>query len=143
MFSYALSVSLSREKKTRNNNLILTFSIGSKCALMLQRKIINKHLTPAKGLILNKLLGSRSLVLVEEVWQFKGLTNAPLQSMCYDNGSIKHHRWGWAEVPSLLEDNDYLILTMPDEKLSQINSTVLESMIKKSVTDFREINDFI
>ena len=86
--------------------MIVTFSVGSKCAVMLPREFVNPQLTPAKGLVVNRLIDSRSLILVEEVWQFKGLSSGPLSEMCTTAGAIKSENWGWKELPSMLPEGD-------------------------------------
>lgn len=124
--------------------MIIKFSVGSKCALMLPRKLINEQLTPAKGLVINKLVDSRSLILVEEVWQFKGFPSAPLTEKVFSSGSLRHHNWGWQEVPNLFaNEEDYLVLPAQAHNLMDAGAATLEAMIKKSVADFKRINNLI
>ena len=123
--------------------MIITFSVGSKCAVMLPRKFLNPQLTPAQGLIINRLIDSRSLILIEEVWQFKGLQTAPLAEMCFSSGSIKRGSWGWREIPELLEKDDYIVLPAGPHNLMEPTTNMLEKMIKKSVVDFKKINGFV
>jgi len=123
--------------------MIITFSVGSRCAVMLPRKFINPQLTPAKGLVINRLLGSKHLILVEEVWQFKGLQHSPLEEMCMPSGRIRSNNWGWREVPELLDNDEYIIVPAEPHNLMEITSASLESMIKKSVVDFKKVHGFI
>ena len=124
--------------------MIIRFSIGSKCAVMLPRKFINEQLTPAKGLILNRFLDSNSLVLIEEVWQFKGFPEKVLSEMCFPSGKLKQINWGWQEVPSLMkEEGDYLVVKAQPENLMELTTFSIEEMIKKSVADFKVINGFV
>lgn len=119
--------------------MVLTFRRGSKCAVMLPRKTINIQLTPAKGLIINQLLDSKSLVLVEEVWQFKGLETSPLSEMCISGGRIRHNNWGWMEVPKIVKKDDYLVIKAEHYNLMEPTEEVLSAMIKRSIKDFRSI----
>lgn len=123
--------------------MIITFSVGSKCAVMLPREFINPQLTPAKGMIVNRLVDSRSLVLVEEVWQFKGFSSSPKQEMCFSDGRIKGESWGWKEIPSLIEDGEYLMLPALPHNLMEPSISVVEAMIKKSIKDFQKLNGFL
>lgn len=121
--------------------MIVALNVGSKCAVMLPRKLVNSQLTPAKGLIINKLLDSRSLILVEEVWQFKGLETSPLSEMCTPSGKIRTSNWGWQEVPLLMED--YLVVPAGLENMMNISTLTLENMIKKSIGDFKRIRGLV
>lgn len=124
--------------------MVISFSIGSRCALMLPRKFANQQVTPAKGLIINRLIDSRSLVLVEEVWQFKGLDEAPLEEKCFPRtGRIKSERWGWLEVPSFMNQEEYLILPVQLTNIMEPHPFTLEAMIKKSIEDFAHLNKFL
>lgn len=123
--------------------MIITFSVGSKCAVMLPREFLNPQITPAKGMIVNRLVDSRSLVLVEEVWQFKGLNTGPITEMCTTFGTIKSDNWGWREIPELVETGEYLMLPAEPHNLMEPSLTTLEAMIKKSVFDFKSIHGFV
>jgi len=124
--------------------MVISFSIGSRCALMLPRKFANQQVTPAKGLIINRLVDSSSLVLVEEVWQFKGLEDAPLEEKCFPRtGRIKSEKWGWLEVPSFMDPEDYLILPVQPVNMMEPHPFTLEAMIKKSIEDFVQLNKFL
>lgn len=123
--------------------MIITFSVGSKCAVMLPREFLNPQLTPAKGLVINRLIDSRSLILVEEVWQFKGLSTSPLSEMCTSFGSIKSESWGWREVPELVDSGDYIMLPAAPHNLMEPTVTTIEAMIRKSVQDFKSIHGFV
>jgi len=123
--------------------MIVAFSIGSKCAVMLPRKYLNLYLTPAKGLIINRLVDRRSLVLVEEVWQFKGLSHAPLAELCFSRGGIKQVNWGWQELPQLMSEDEYLIVPAHPHNLMEPEEAVLDAMVRKSIQDFQKINGFI
>lgn len=123
--------------------MIIAFSVGSRCAVMLPRKFINPQITPAKGLIVNRLLDSRTLVLVEEIWQFKGLQGAPLREMCMSSGRIRHARWGWQEVPEIIEEEEYIILPAMPHNLIEPSAPMIEKMIKKSIVDFKSVHGFI
>lgn len=120
-----------------------TLDIGSKCAVLLPEKFINPHLTPAKGLIINQLVDRKSLILIEEVWQFKGLTNSPLNEMCTSVGSIKSDRWGWLELPHIIKDDEYIVLPAKPENVMYLTELIMEEMIKKAVESFKKINGFI
>jgi hypothetical protein len=118
----------------------LSFGIGSKCALLLPREIVNPQITPAKGLIINKLLDRTSLVLIEEVWQFKGLPDQPMKDMCTSYHSIRNIAWDWIPLPQLLEEfDDYLIVPAKDKYLKAPTVDVLEKMITKTINDFFEV----
>lgn len=119
--------------------MIVTLTVGTKCALMLPREFISPQLTPAKGLIINKLLDSRALVLVEEVWNFKGFSDAPLKEMCTSSGGLRQESWGWSEIPSIIDD-EYIIVPAWPHNLMQPKVDILEKMITKSVADFKSIN---
>ena len=124
--------------------MIITLAVGSKCALMLPREFINPQSTPATGMIINKLLGSKHLILVEEVWQFKGLNAEEVTTeMCHPNGDIKHNNWGWKEVPYLTQGEEYLIVPALPHNLMKLSSPTLDAMIKKSITDFKKIHGFV
>lgn len=123
--------------------MIITFSVGSKCAVMLPREFLNPQVTPAKGLVVNRLVDSRSLILVEEVWQFKGLSTGPISEMCTSFGSIKSENWGWKEIPELVEKGEYLMLPAEPHNLMEPNVGTIEAMIRKSVQDFKSIHGFI
>ena len=123
--------------------MIVTFSVGSKCAVMLPREFLNPQLTPAKGLIVNRLVDSRSLILVEEVWQFKGLTSSPVSEMVTSFGSIKSENWGWKEIPELVDDGEYIMLPAETHNLMEPNLGTFEAMIRKSVQDFKKIHGFV
>lgn len=121
--------------------MVIAFSVGSKCAIMLPRLMINSQLTPAKGMVINRLVGNRSLVLVEEVWQFKGFPNAELTEMCFPKtGRIKYSQWGWEEVPSFMEEEEYLIVPTQPTNMMIASETMFTAMIKKSIQDFKVIN---
>lgn len=120
--------------------MVFTFSIGSKCAIMLPREIMNEQLTPAKGMVINRLVGNGSLILVEEVWQFKGLSDAPLTEMCFPKtGRIRTSQWGWLEVPSFMEESEYLIVPASPNHMMVPSQDMFTAMIKKSIQDFKEI----
>lgn len=123
--------------------MVVTFCIGNRCAVMLPRKFINPQVTPAKGLIINTLLDGSCLILVEEVWQFKGLKTSPLSEMCLPSGRIRQANWGWQEVPSLVKDDDYLMLPAQKHNLMEISGNILDKMIEKSIIDFRDLNSVI
>lgn len=123
--------------------MIITFSVGSRCAVMLPRKFLNAQVTPAKGLVINRLIDSRSLVLVEEVWQFSGLEHAPLEEMCFPSGRIRQSNWGWYEVPEILEDDDYLVVPAAPHNMMPPSPNTLEVMIRQSIADFKNINGFV
>lgn len=122
--------------------MVIAFSIGSKCAIMLPREFINVQLTPAKGMVINRLVGNRSLILVEEVWQFDGFPDATLSEMCFPKtGRIRDSRWGWAEVPTFLANEDYLIVPAEPTNMMAPSESTFTAMIKKSIQDFKEINN--
>jgi hypothetical protein len=108
---------------------------------MLPREFINEQLTPAKGMVINRLVGNRSLILVEEVWQFDGLPDATLSEMCFPKTArIRDSRWGWAEVPSFMPQEDYLIVPAAPTNIMMPSEPMFTAMIKKSIQDFKEIN---
>ena len=123
--------------------MIVTFSVGSKCAVMLPRKFLNPQLTPAKGLIVNHLVDSRSLVLIEEVWQFNGFSDAPLSEMCMSTGRVRSNCWGWQEIPKVLDDDEYIILPVNSHNLMEPSISMVEAMIRKSVADFKRVHGFV
>ena len=124
--------------------MIIALNVGSKCALMLPRDFINPQLTPAKGMVINKLVDSRHLVLVEEVWQFKGVTpQKPTKEMCFSTGDIKHSNWGWKEIPELVEDDSYIILPTFPHNLMEPKIDTIEAMIKRSIRDFKSVHGFV
>lgn len=118
--------------------MIVTFSVGSKCAVMLPQEVFNQQLTPAKGMVINRLLDSSTLVLVEEVWQFKGFPDSPLNEMCFPGGDIRKVNWGWQEVPNVIEE-EYLIINPKPFKMMMPSEAVLEALIKRSIADFKRI----
>jgi hypothetical protein len=123
--------------------MIFSFSIGSKCAVMLPREFLNPQITPATGLVINRLVDSRSLVLVEEVWQFKGFVDSPQEEVCFQSGRIKSENWGWREIPEIVAEGDYIMLPAFPHNLMEPNSSVLEAMIKKSIRDFQQLNGYL
>jgi len=110
---------------------------------MLPRAFVNPQLTPAKGMVVNRLIDSRSLILVEEVWQFKGLTTSPTAEMCTAFGSIRSDNWGWKEVPELVDEGEYIMLPAFPHNLMEPSHEAVQAMIKKSVEDFKRIHGFI
>ena len=110
---------------------------------MLPKKFINPHRTPARGLIINRLIDRKSLVLIEEVWQFKGLHHSPLTEMCFSSGRIKQVNWGWQEVPELIAKDKYLIIPAQPYNLVEPTYTALETLVRRSIQDFQEVNGFI
>jgi len=89
------------------------------------------------------MLGSKTLILVEEVWQFKGLDGASLNEKCMPSGRIRRNNWGWHVVPELMESvEEYLVVPAEPLNLMKINEPTLEAMIKKSIADFQRINGF-
>jgi hypothetical protein len=124
--------------------MVIAFSVGSKCAIMLPRELINEQLTPARGMVINRLVGNRSLILVEEVWQFKGFPESTLSEMCFPKtGRIRDSKWGWAEVPSFLEEEDYLIVPAEPVNMMVPSEKIFTAMIKRSIQDFKEINKLV
>src|SRR6188508_2479762 len=106
----------------------LTLDVGSKCAILLPQRFISPYVSPAKGLILNRLMGSKSLVLVEEVWQILGLKvgqDVPYEEVCFpEEKRIRHSAWGWQEIPELLNDpQDYLLVEVFPRSINPINDT--------------------
>jgi hypothetical protein len=111
---------------------------------MLPRKFVNQQITPARGMVINRLVDSRSLILVEQVWQFKGLETAPIAEKIFPNtGRIRDTNWGWLEVPNLLEEKEYLILPVQSENMMEPTSIMLTAMIKKSIDDFKDLNSYL
>jgi len=120
--------------------VIVAFTVGDKCAVMLPKDFINSQLTPAKGLIVNKFIDSRSLVLVEEVWQFKGFPDAALSEKIFPSGRIRSNSWGWLEVPNLVEkENDYLVVKAYPDNLMLPTTEALEALVKRSISSFKTI----
>jgi hypothetical protein len=121
--------------------MVIAFSVGSKCAVMLPREFINEQVTPAKGLIIERTKSYKTLILVEEIWQFKGLEFAPIEEkFSMSTGRIKDHNWGWQEVPSILPEDEMLIVPALIENLMSPTIDTLEKMITTSVADFKAIN---
>lgn len=124
--------------------MVITFSVGSRCALMLPRKLINQQLTPAKGIIINRLVDNRSLVLIEEVWQFKGLATSPIEDKIPKvANNIKSHNWGWVEVPNVIVKKDYLVLPVQTVNMMNTDNNTLKAMVSMSIKDFTELNKFL
>lgn len=125
--------------------MILTFGVGSKCAVILPQKFINPHLTPAKGIIVNRLIDSRSLILVEEVWQVLGLKigdSFDFEETCFlEDRRIRHNKWGWQEVPQIIKDPaEYLLVEVLPTEINPISEVVLDGMIRRCINDFFEVN---
>jgi len=110
---------------------------------MLPRKFLNPQMTPATGLIINKMVDKSSLVLIEEVWQFHGFPDVSLTEMCFPSGNIKQMNWGWQELPSLINPDEYLVIPAKPHNLMKPGSVTLNAMIQKSIMDFKELNGFI
>lgn len=124
--------------------MVFAFNVGSKCGIMLPRELINQQVTPAKGLIVNRLIGNKSLVLVEEVWKFKGFPDSPLEEKCFPRtGRIKDSMWGWEEMPTFLKKDDYLIVPAEPENMMMPTETMFTAMIKKSIQDFKTLNSLV
>ncbi len=117
--------------------------VGSKCALMLPKEFINPQRTPARGLVINRLVDRKSLILVEEVWQFTGLHRAPLKEMCFSSGRIRQVNWGWQEVPELILGGEYIIIPARPHNVMEPTAATVEAMIRRSIRDFQEINGFV
>lgn len=118
------------------------FSVGSKCAVMLPRELINEQVTPAKGMVINRLVGDRSLILVEEVWQFKGIPEPTLGDMfSIKMGRVRDTLWGWEEVPRFRNLEDYLIIPAQLHNMMNQSADIFTAMIKKSIQDFKSINN--
>lgn len=122
---------------------MVTPFVGLKCALMLPKKFINPQRTPARGLVINRLVDRKSLILVEEIWQFMGPRQAPLTEMCFSSGRIRQANWGWQEVPELVEGDKYIIVPAQPHNLMEPTTAMVEAMICRSIRDFQEINGFI
>lgn len=121
---------------------MVTLSVGKKCAVMLPKEFINPQKTPATGLIINQLVDSKRLVLIEEVWQFKGFPIEKLSEMCFPSGRIKHNNWGWKAIPSMVAPGKYIIIPVPLSNLMEPNSHILNALIKESIADFKRIYGF-
>lgn len=105
-----------------------TPDIGSKCVVLLPQKFVNPQITPAKGLVVNKLPDKRRIILIEEVWQI----------------SKSFTQWGWEEVPKILkEDRKSLAIPAPPENVAEPKLFILEAMIKRSIADFKRIYDLV
>ncbi len=121
--------------------MILTLSVGSKCALMLPQKFINPHLTPAIGLIINRFVNTKSLVLVEEVWQFKGLFEDAQNQGVLSSGKIKSSSWGWQAIPEIVKkENEYLMIEVLPSSIMPPSEKVLDNIIQKAIEDFFVLN---
>jgi hypothetical protein len=119
----------------------ITLGSGSKCAVLLPQKIVNAQITPAKGLIINRSLSMKSVVLIEEVWQFKGLETSPLSEMCLSPGKIREANWGWQEIPAILNKiNEYLLVEVFAHDIFPLTPSVLDEMISKSIAEFLTIH---
>ncbi len=119
---------------------MLTMSVGSKCAFVLPQKFINPHITPAIGLIINRFINTKSLVLVEEVWQFKGLKE-DIKMGVFSSGRIKSNHWGWQAIPEITKDaNEYMLVELFPDSIMVPSKNVLDSIISKAVEDFFRVN---
>jgi len=124
--------------------MVYAFSIGSECAVMLPRELMNPQVTPALGMVINHLLDDSSLILVEEVWQFKGLEYSPLSEMCTSSGRVRQVNWGWQEMPKVFkENNKYLVVPAKHHNVMKPSVKTLEVMVKKSIQDFKALRGFI
>ncbi len=121
--------------------MVLTLSVGSKCALMLPQKFVNPHLTPAVGLIINRFVNTKSLVLVEEVWQFKGLAEDIENLGITKSGKIKSSSWGWQAIPEITKkENEYLMIEVLPSNIINPSNKVLDHIIQKAIEDFFRVN---
>lgn len=120
--------------------MVVMLNVGMQCAVMLPRKFINPQLTPAKGIIVNKLINRKVLILIEEIWQFKGWREAPLGEQCLPSGKIRGDYWGWQEIPNIIKDKDYLVVPAQPHNIMKINYATLDKMIEKSILDFKQVH---
>jgi hypothetical protein len=118
--------------------VILTASVGKKCAVLLPKEFMNEHSTPSTGLVINRTLSRDAIILVEEVWQFQGLLDAPLSEKVDISGSLRYNSWGWVEVPRLTEKT--IVIRVKPELVKEAKTQILDGMIKQSVSEFKKIN---
>lgn len=123
---------------------MLTLDIGSKCSALLPQKIINPQITPAKGLIINHLLGSKLLVLVEEVWQFLDVgwgEEFPLEKAVFISGKrIRSDKWGWKTIPELTgKPDEYFLVELFPRSVYSTKQEILDEMIHASINDFLQM----
>lgn len=119
--------------------MVPALDIGSKCAFILPQKFINPHITPATGLIINRFVNLKSLVLVEEVWQFKGLMESPRQGMI-NSHRLKSTSWGWQAIPEIVKkENDYIMVELMPESIMVPSQKILDDIISKAIEDFFRI----
>ena len=118
--------------------VILSASIGKRCAVLLPKNFVNEQCTPSTGIVINRTLSRVAIILIEEVWQFNGLPNARLEDKIDLCGSLRYHSWGWIEVPKIKETS--LVVEVQPEFIKEAKSHVLDGMIKQSVAEFKMIN---
>lgn len=118
--------------------VILTASVGQKCAVLLPNNFFNAHTTPSMGLLIKRTLSREVIILVEEVWQFQGLETDDLSSKVTITGAIRHNNWGWVELPRVTDEN--MFIKVEPNLVKEVTPHILEYMIHESVVDFKRIN---
>lgn len=118
--------------------VILTASVGQKCAVLLPNNFFNAQTTPSTGLLINRTLGREAIILVEEVWQFQGLETDDILEKVTLTGALRHSSWGWIEVPKITDKT--MVIKVEPNLVKEAKPHILEKMIHESVADFKRIN---
>jgi hypothetical protein len=122
--------------------MVLTLGIGSKCAFILPQNFINPHITPAQGLIINRFINTKSLILVEEVWQFKGLFSDKKEAIT-PSGNIRASKWGWQSIPEITKKSDeYLMVEVLPHNIMVPSQSTLDAIINKAIEDFFKLEKY-
>jgi hypothetical protein len=118
--------------------VILTASVGQRCAVLLPNNFFNAQATPSTGILIKRTLDREAIILIEEVWQFYGLETDDLNSKVTLTGAIRHSSWGWIEIPKITDKT--MVIKVEPNLVKEAKPLVLESMIHSSVADFKRIN---
>lgn len=118
--------------------VILTASVGQKCAVLLPNNFFNAQATPSTGLLINRTLSREAIILIEEVWQFHGLETDDLSDKITLTGAIRHSNWGWVEIPKITDKT--MVIKVEPNLVKEAKPHILDDMIYKSVVDFKRIN---
>jgi hypothetical protein len=118
--------------------VILTASVGQKCAVLLPNNFFNLQATPSTGIIIKRTLDRGAVVLIEEVWQFFGLETESIEEKISVYGSLRQERWGWVEIPRITDK--VMVINVKPELVKEVKPHILEGMIHTSVSEFKRIN---